>query len=371
MDFARTEPQQDLADLARRILTDHVTQDRLRELEAGPRRFDPVLWSALADAGVLGAGLPESVGGGGFGVLEQCSVLIECGRAVAPIPYLASISVAASAVAAFGTDEQRAAWAEPATRGLVLTAALAESPDDDPLEPTTRADFIDGQWRLTGSKTAVPAGELAELILVPARTSDGLTVFAVRPDDPGVTRQPQHLVDGDQSALLVLHDVACAPDRILGEPGEGAAVVRFLVDRGTLGLCATQLGVTERALELTAEYARTRRQFDRAIGSFQAVAHRLADAYLDVEAIRLTLWQAACLIADGQPAVPELATAKFWAADGGHRVAHTAVHVHGGVGIDVDHALHRYFVAAKRNEFELGGATAQLRRFGAHLANQP
>ncbi|MDR4215747.1 acyl-CoA dehydrogenase family protein, partial [Bacillus paralicheniformis] len=132
-----------------------------------------------------------------------------------------------------------------------------------------------------------------------------------------------------------------------------------------------QLGVTERALELTAEHARTRVQFERPIGSFQAVAQRLADAYVDVEAIRLTLWQAAWRVSEGLPAETEVASAKFWAADAGHRVAHTAVHVHGGMGIDTDHPLHRYFVAAKRNEFTLGGATAQLRKIGAALASTP
>ena len=122
--------------------------------------------------------------------------------------------------------------------------------------------------------------------------------------------------------------------------------------------------MTERALELTAEYAKTREQFGRPIGAFQAVAQRLADAYIDVEAIRLTLWQAAWRLEAGLPAEAEIATAKFWAAEGGHRVAHTAVHVHGGVGIDVSHPIHRYFAAAKRHEFALGGATAQLLRLG-------
>jgi 3-oxocholest-4-en-26-oyl-CoA dehydrogenase beta subunit len=140
-----------------------------------------------------------------------------------------------------------------------------------------------------------------------------------------------------------------------------------------VALCALQLGVTERALELTAEYASQRVQFSRPIGAFQAVSQRLADAWIDVEAIRLTMWQAAWLLAEGMApdqAAADLAisTAKFWAADAGHRVAHTAVHVHGGVGIDTSHPVHRYFAAAKTNEFTLGHATTQLRRIGAELA---
>ena len=146
----------------------------------------------------------------------------------------------------------------------------------------------------------------------------------------------------------------------------------WLVARGTVGLCAMQAGVVGRALELTAEYARSREQFGRPIGSFQAVAQRLADAYIDVEAVWLTMWQAAWLLDtrphDDAEAAAAVATAKFWAADAGHRVAHTAVHVHGGTGIDTSYVLHRYFTAAKRAEFTLGGATAQLLRLGGLLA---
>ena len=127
----------------------------------------------------------------------------------------------------------------------------------------------------------------------------------------------------------------------------------------------------ERALELTAGYAGTREQFGRPIGTFQAVAQRLADGYIDVAGARLTMWQAAWRLAEGLSCDTEVATAKFWAAEAGHRVAHTAVHVHGGVGIDLDHPLHRYFVAAKHHEYALGAATAQLRRIGAVLAASP
>ena len=152
----------------------------------------------------------------------------------------------------------------------------------------------------------------------------------------------------------------------------GRQITDWLVARATVGLCAMQAGVLERALELTAEYARNRVQFGKPIGSFQAVTQRLADAYIDTEAVRLTMWQAAWLLASGgegdAAAATAVATAKFWAADAGHRVAHTAVHVHGGLGIDMSYPVHRYFVAAKHHEFALGGATAQLRRIGTDLA---
>ena len=183
--------------------------------------------------------------------------------------------------------------------------------------------------------------------------------------------EPQQLTDFAEAGRVVLNGVTLDDNRVLGR---GTEITGWLVSRATVGLCAMQAGVIERALELTAEYARNRVQFGRPIGSFQAVAQRLADAFIDVEAVRLTMWQAAWLLASGGEGDAAalrgrtaVATAKFWAAEAGHRVAHTAVHVHGGLGIDTSYPVHRYFVAAKHHEFALGGATAQLRRIGADL----
>ncbi|HXZ64237.1 MAG TPA: acyl-CoA dehydrogenase family protein [Streptosporangiaceae bacterium] len=367
MDFTPAPAQDELAGLARQILTDLVTPDRLRGLDGSDTRFDRAVWAELAKAGVLAAGLPEAAGGAGLGLLEQCSVLVEVGRTVAPVPYLASIVLGASAVATFGTAEQCRRWAVPAGQGdLILAAALAEDGSDDPAGPATTGRETHGGWLLAGTKTNVVAGTTADLLLVPASTPGGVGVFVVAPDEPGVSIQVQRVTGGDGTAQVTLADAFVPADRRLSDLGSTAA--SWLADRGTVGLCALQLGVTERALELTSAYARSREQFGKPIGSFQAVSQRLADGYVDVEGIRLTLWQAAWRLAEGLPAGPELATAKFWAAEGGHRVAHTAVHVHGGVGIDTDGDVHRYYVAAAFHEFALGGATAQLRRIGAALA---
>ena len=261
--------------------------------------------------------------------------------------------------------------ASPLQTSVVLTAALAEEDGDDPRIPSASATRRNGRWVLSGVKTAVPAAPRADLFLVPATISDGVLVFLVGPSDAGVTVEPQRLTDFAEAGRVVLDGVTLDDDRVLGP---GAQVADWLVARGTVGLCAAQAGVIERALELTAEYARNRVQFGRPIGSFQAVTQRLADAYVDTEAVRLTMWQAAWLLATCSAAAPApaevtaVATAKFWAAEAGHRVAHTAVHVHGGLGIDTSYPVHRYFVAAKHHEFALGGATAQLRRIGAILA---
>lgn len=374
MDFSFSDEYAELTGLTREILADLATPGRLTEVEATGDRFDRPLWTKLAEAGVLSAALPVEVGGSGLGLIEQCGVLTELGRAVAPVPYLPSIVVAAAAIAEFGTDAQRERWARPAAAGeLVATAALTEEVGDDPAALATMAEraSASARWHLHGTKVTVPAGPVANLFLVPAQTADGPGVFLVTPQDFGVTVRRQEIVDGDSEAVLELDQVALDDDRLLGGPGAGAHLVDWLGARNTVGLCALQLGVSDAALQMTARYATGRVQFDRPIATFQAVGQRLADCYIDVEAIRLTLWQSAWRLSKNLPSHNEIATAKYWAADGGHRVAHAAVHIHGGLGIDVDYPLHRYFVAAKRNEFSLGGATTQLRRIGVALAAEP
>jgi 3-oxocholest-4-en-26-oyl-CoA dehydrogenase beta subunit len=368
MDFSQGEAERELAGLTRKILTGRLTPERLRAVEAGDG-FDRALWADLAGAGILSAALPEALGGAGLGLFAHCGVLTELGRAVAPVPYLASIVLGAGALARFGTPEQQRRWAMPAGRGeVILTAALAEEDGDDPCVPSVTAEPAAGGWRLSGVKTTVFAASQAGLMLVPAATPPGVTVFLVDRSGTGVTVEPQR-VTGGTVGRVVLDGAPVPAGQVLGAPGQGREITGWLVSHATTGLCARQLGVVERALELTAEYARNRVQFGKPIGAFQAVAQRLADGFIDTEAVRLTMWQAAWQLAAGEPAETAVATAKFWAADAGHRVAHTAVHVHGGVGIDLDYPLHHYFLAAKLGEFALGGATAQLRRIGATLAS--
>jgi alkylation response protein AidB-like acyl-CoA dehydrogenase len=236
-----------------------------------------------------------------------------------------------------------------------LTVAISEPHDHLPDPPSVT--FQDDT--LTGTKALVRGGMDADAFLVTASTPTGPSVFLVTGD---VSRTAQRLSDGDEVAVLDLDETPAT--RIDGDAGR--------LEQLTVALtCAEQLGVTEGALALTAAYAKTREQFGRPIGTFQAVAHRLADAHIDLLGQRLTLWQALWLLVEGLPAAAEVATAKLWAADAGHRIAHTTVHVHGGVGIDLDGEAHRYFTAAKRHELTLGGASEQALRIGRILATQP
>ncbi|MFM8305323.1 MAG: acyl-CoA dehydrogenase family protein [Actinomycetota bacterium] len=366
LDFSFDDDQLALRDLADRILDDFATHERMRVLEREPDWFDPDAWAALGGAGVLGAGLPEAVGGGGGGFLATAVVLESVGRHVAMVPVLASIVGGAMPIARFGDASQRSRWAAPAASGeLILTAALQEPGNDDVTAPTTSADLgIDG-WRLTGTKHCVPAAHLAARLLVPARAGVGTGAFLVDPEDPAVTVTRFAMTNGEVQCTITLD---AAPAEPIGDPAAGAPIVRSIVEHLTTGLCLIQTGVSEQALRMTAAHVATREQFGQPVAQFQAVSQRAADAFIDTEAIRLTAWQAAWRLAAGLTAADEVAIAKFWAAEGGQRVAHAAQHLHGGVGADVDYPLRRYFTWAKVNELTLGSATRQLRTLGGRIA---
>lgn len=366
MDFTFTSDQDEAAALAASILTDHATPTRMRVVEAAGDRFDRDLWAALGNAGLLGLHVPDHHGGAGLGLIELSRVLVEIGRTVAPVP-LATHGAAGAAIAAIGSAAQQERWLTGAADGAtLLTVALSEERAHLPSTPTLTATPDGDGWVLDGVKTLVRAGLAADLFLVTAQTASGAAVFLVAPDDAGVERTAQHTSDGDALALLTLRDVRLDGDRLLGAP-DGVAATR-LGELATVTSAAEQYGVIAGAVRLTAAYAKEREQFGRPIATFQAVSQRLADGYIDNIFEGLTLWQAVWRLDAGLPAAIEVASAKLWAADAGHRVAHSTVHIHGGVGIDLDGEAHRYFTAAKRFEFCFGGATEQALAIGRLLA---
>ncbi|MFC7503850.1 acyl-CoA dehydrogenase family protein [Nocardioides sp. CPCC 206347] len=347
MDFLFTPEQDEAAELAARILADKTTNDRLKQVEAGGDRFDRDLWADLVTAGLTTLHLPEAEGGAGLGLIELARVLVEVGRRVAPVP-----------LAVHGACTALLAGANVAVGDRLYAAAVAEERAHLPASPVVTAD---GTGTLAGTKTLVRAGMAADAFLVTATGPDGPGVYVVDATAPGVDRVAQKTSDGDVAALVTF--TGAAATRV----GDGSTATRLGELLITLA-AAEQLGVTEGALRLTASYAKTREQFGRPIGTFQAVSQRLADGFIDVLGQRLTLWQAVWRLQEGMPAATEVATAKLWAADAGHRIAHTTVHVHGGVGIDMDGEAHRYFTTGKRFEFLFGAATEQALLIGRAFA---
>ncbi len=380
MDFDLTDEQQAIAEVAATLLGDKATPEAIRAFEEADhadaadgddRRFDRTLWAAMADAGLLGLAIPADQGGAGLGVLELCLVLEEVGRRTAPVPALAALAFGGLPVARFGSPEQQAALLPGLAAGTnVVTAALVE-PLADPLHPATTARAEGDGWVLDGTKTNVAAGLVADAILVPATTSGGATgLFVVAADAAGLTRDRQDTTTGTPDAQLALAGVRVGADGALGPVDAAGTVLRWTVEHATVAASAVMSGVAAEAVRITGEYAVSREQFGRPIATFQAVGQRAADAYVDAQAIRLTMLQAAWRLAAGFPADREVAIAKYWAAAGGQRVVHAAQHLHGGMGVDRDYPLHRYFLLAKQLELTLGGATRQLANLGRMLADQ-
>ena len=374
MDFSFSEEQEAVRELADRIFTDLSTQERLREMETveGNDRFDTKLWSELASAGLLGISLPEDVGGAGLGFLETGLLAEAAGRTAAYVPVVETLAGAAPAIARFGTEAQKQMWLPGVCAGTtVLTTAVVEL-GGTPGSPAATAERTGDGWSLTGVKACVPSGTFADAVLVTARIEPtGVAVFIVPSSSDGLTIEEQTANNGQSEGLLTFAGVSVPADALLGSVEDGPAIIEFMVARSTTALALTQAGAAAASLALVAEYTKTREQFGKPIATFQAVGQRAADAYVDAEAIRLTAWQAAWRIDEGLPSDKEVAVAKFWAADGGQRVVHAAVHLHGGVGVDREYPMHRFFLNTKHIELTLGGATDQLLRLGATLAAEP
>ncbi len=369
MNFDYTEEQQAVIELARKILEDQATNERLKELESSEAGWDEVLWRTLADSNLLGTAVPEAQGGSDMGFLALCLLLQEVGRAVAPIPAFPALVLGALPLARFGSEAQKEWLAGIAGGDRIVTAALSEYDSSDPVAPAARAEMQGDGARLTGVKTNVPYAEEASHILVPARCDDGsIALFFVEPGGEGVALTAQETSDGQPHAQLELTGAPVAAEARLGSADQGAEILAWLVDRAVAARCMMQLGVTERALEMTAEYSRERIQFERPIGSFQAVHQRAADAYINVEAIRLSAQEAAWRLSEERDLEHHVAVAKFWAAEGGAYSSYACQHLHGGIGIDTDYPLHRYFKWATQFEHELGSARHQLDGIGRSIA---
>ena len=370
MDFAFTEDQDALRELARKILEDRVTHDRLKQIEASADWFDRDTWQELARANLLGVAIEEAHGGSGWGFVELCILLVEVGRAVAPVPVYPSLVLGALPLAKFGTAAQKQRFLPRVAAGeCILTAALAEPASTSPARVSTLARRDGAAFRLSGEKTCVPAAHLAERVIVPATLADGRAgLFLVDPRAAGVTIERQHATSHEPQLRIRLDGAAAGEDDLLGGEAAPASALGWLLDRATAGLCAIEAGIVERALRITADYTAKREQFNQPIGAFQAVHQRAADAFIDAECIRWTMWRAVSRLAAGEDAADDVSIAKFWAAEGGHRVTYAAQHLHGGIGVDVDYPIHRYTMWSRQIELTLGTAKEHLDWLGERIA---
>ncbi|MFF7473413.1 acyl-CoA dehydrogenase family protein [Streptomyces sp. NPDC008092] len=379
MDFTFTEEQLAAAEAARGVFAgvapDAVPSPALTT-GAVAEGFDRELWDRLAGADLLSLLLGEEYGGAGLDAIALCLVLRESAKVLARVPLLEH-SAALAAVQKYGTAELRDRLAARAGRGEpVLTVAASGRTGHDPAELAVTARRDGGTWVLDGVQTAVPWAYDAGLVVVPARTESDRSVLAlVAPGGEGaaagVTVAEQVSTSGERLGELRLASARVAGRDVVTAEGAWEWLRQLLVT----GTCALALGMGERVLRMTGEYAGKREQFGYPIATFQAVAVQAADRYIDLRAMEATLWQAAWRIASGAsgalPAAGDVAVAKIWAAEGVRRVVQTAQHLHGGFGADTEYALHRYHAWAKQIELALGAAGLHEEALGDLLAAHP
>jgi len=358
MNFDFSDDQKVLRDQAKKFLGQHASSTRVRRILESDTPYDAELWRGMAENGWQGTAIPEQYGGAGFGHLELCVIAEELGRSLAPTPFSSSVYLATEAVLLAGSDAQKKTWLPKLALGEAIGCfALAEGPKTaTPRSVTTR--LKDG--KVTGTKTPVADGDVADFAIVAARTGDGggddsLSLVLVDLKDPAVKRTTVKTVDPTRSHATIVFDGA--PAEPLGTTGQGWALVRTVLDRAAVLVAFEQVGGAQAALDMAREYAMGRFAFGRPIASFQAIKHKLVDMYVATELARSNAYYAAWALSTGAKELPVAAAAArvsateaFWLA------AKENIQTHGGMGFTWEFDCHLYYRRAKLLALSLGSA---------------
>ena len=359
MDFSFSPDQTLLKNSARAFLDEHCKPAAVRLLWDDKRGESETMWKEMAQLGWLGLALPEEHGGSGLGMVESAILLEELGRAACPGPYWPT-ALAATAIGETGSDAQKKRWLGAIAGGEArATVALLDGELDwNPESTSTRAEKTSGGWALSGLKRYVPWAHVADVLLIPARTPEGITLFLVDPSAAGLTSSPLQSMDpGTRWAHLTLDKVPVRGEDVLGAAGGASRVLAGLLRRGAVGAAAEMLGAARRCLDMAVEYAKVREQFGQPIGSFQAIRHKCADMLLEVENSHAAVYYAAWAL-DARADDHEMAAsvAKAYVSDASRKVCGEAIQVHGGIGFTWEYDLHMYFKRAKALEVQYGDA---------------
>ncbi|GAA4986921.1 acyl-CoA dehydrogenase family protein [Yinghuangia aomiensis] len=367
MDFNLTEDQNALAGLAGEIFEARSTHDRMKQLKASGLEFDADLWRQVADSGLAGAVIDEKHDGGGLGMVGLALLLEQQGRFTAQVPLLDTLVYGLLPLLQFGSEDAIAADLPALLDGSrIVAGALAETGNGLPGTPKTTAREADGGYVLDGVKRAVPWAQVANRILVTANLDGTTAVFVVDPAADGVTVEAAPTTAPWASGNVVLAGAAAQP---VGDVADGPATAAWIVDRARVALAALQVGVCAQGVTRTVDYVKTREQFGVPLSTKQGVMMRAADAYMDTEAIRVTALEAAWRMDQGEAATEQALVARWWASEGGKRVVHACQHLHGGMGSDIDHPIHRHFLWGRQIDATLGTGIQQLATLGALFAS--
>jgi alkylation response protein AidB-like acyl-CoA dehydrogenase len=365
--LVRTEDQEILAHTARDFVAGRSPLKRVRELREDDTGFSRELWTAMAELGWLGIVVPEEYGGAGLGWTELGIVMEEVGRGLLPEPMVGSVLLATTALLLGGTPSQKQAQLPGLVTGERLAALACQESGSryDPAHVATRAERAGSGWKLSGEKIQVLDGHVADWLIVSARSAgdvqdpDGITLFLVPADAPGVARTRQWRVDYRPAAIVQLDAVTVPADAVLGVEARGAALLHRVLDRATIGLAADMLGGMDVAFAMTLEYLKTRKQFGVPIGSFQALKHRAARVFVEGELARSVVMAASRAVDEDAPdeQVARLASvAKARLSDAFLQAAYEGVQMHGGIGMTDEHDIGLYLKRARGAELQFGDA---------------
>jgi alkylation response protein AidB-like acyl-CoA dehydrogenase len=356
VNFVFSEEQEELREVVRRFLRDKSPEPEVRRLMQTAEGYDTAVWKQMAEQlGLQGLAIPEEFGGAGFGYVEVIVVLEEMGRALLCAPYFSTVALAATLLLASGDEAAKADYLPGLAAGNSIgTVALAEASGRwDEAGVRLAASGSGDSWSLTGEKLYVLDGHIADLILVAARTSAGVSVFAVAGDAAGLRRESLLTMDQTRKqARLTFEDT---PARLVGADGAGWAAISKMLDLAVVALAAEQVGGAQFVLEMAVEYAKNRVQFGRPIGSFQAVKHKCANLLLEVESAKSAAHYAGWAAADDSDELPVVASlAKSYCSEAYFHAAAENIQIHGGIGFTWEHPAHLYFKRAKSSELLFG-----------------
>ncbi len=363
MDFSFSQEQELLRKTARDFLQRECPTDLVRRMEEDDRGYPTDLWRKIAELGWLGLPFPIATGGAGGTFLDLAALLEEVGRALAPAPIFSTVVLGGLPIAEFGTDEQRAFFLPAIASGdAILSFGMLEHRGSYRPEGIRLTATHDGDgFRLNGTKIFVENAHIADHLLVSARMwsgggdGAGVTVFIVDPKAPGVTLEPLRPLSLEKQWEVTFDGVKVTEEQALGTVGAGWPVVQRTLEWAVAAQCAQAVGGAQAVLEMAVEYAKGRVQFQRPIGSFQAIQHHAADMYSDVETMRLITYELAWLVSEGRPCAEELAVAKTWVSSAYTRMTRMGIQIYGGIGMAKEMDPQLYFRRAKAWEPLFGG----------------
>ena len=359
MNFAFTDEQEQLRDFVRSFLEEKSPESAVREQMDTEQGFDPDVWAQMSEQmGLPALTIPEDYGGQGFTRIEQVVVLEEMGRSLLCAPFFSSAVMAANTLMLGGDESAKQAHlpqiASGETRGTLAFTEQNGRWDEPGITMAATAD--NGAWRLDGVKMYVLDGHTADLLIVAARTSGGVSLFTVDPGAAGLTRTALSTMDQTRKqAKLTFEGVEAT---LIGEEGQGWPVLEGVLDLASVALAAEQVGGAQRCLDMSVEYAKVRVQFGRPIGSFQAIKHKCADMLLEVESAKSAAYYAGWCAAEMNDELPQVASlAKSYCSEAYFHAAAENIQIHGGIGFTWEHPAHLYFKRAKSSELLFGDPT--------------